>query len=518
MKMLCGIALALTSVCIAGKLHAVELLTDGGFEFGIGIPDWELEESVYDQTTMQRRDFGKFNSAEQRDFGPQSGPLALWLRAFVGGSGANPDALTNATLRQTVDITPNESYTFVGWSRFEQNYSGGRDPLDQDGPLGEVSSPTTNTFELAFLDATGAVVGTPVDLDIKSDRTAQQGIPFTNDWVMHTLQSTAPTGAVSARVTADAEQMLWNGGSAESAFYDSFSLIQDSVPGTELLENPGLDMRPEVFDPAYTITEDPGGNFAMPGPTVSTADFANRPDSGGQLGAWLRSFEGDADDRAGATIQQSVEGVAGGEYTFSLWSNFQTNFSGGAAGFITDTMMELAFLDDTGSVIGNPLMLDLKADRESQSGGSANDSMWYMHSLMGTAPAGVDMVRVTAFSLDMETHPSGGQQSAFLDDFSLDGPDPSAGLPGDYNADGIVDAIDYAIWRDNLGAADETALMGNGDGLGGVDTGDYNRWRSNFGASAGGASLATATPEPATIWIIGTLLFGFAQSNRRPRR
>ena len=24
-------------------------------------------------------------------------------------------------------------------------------------------------------------------------------------------------------------------------------------------------------------------------------------------------------------------------------------------------------------------------------------------------------------------------------------------LPGDYNADGIVDAADYTVWRDNLG-------------------------------------------------------------------
>ena len=40
----------------------------------------------------------------------------------------------------------------------------------------------------------------------------------------------------------------------------------------------------------------------------------------------------------------------------------------------------------------------------------------------------------------------------------------SVGLAGDYNGNGTVDAADYVVWRDNLGAADESALNGNGDG------------------------------------------------------
>ena len=87
------------------------------------------------------------------------------------------------------------------------------------------------------------------------------------------------------------------------------------------------------------------------------------------------------------------------------------------------------------------------------------------------------------------------------------------GLDGDYNDDGSVDAIDYALWRENLGAADETALMGNGDGMNGVDTGDYNLWRQNFGATAAGA--VAATPEPTAMFLAGLGMIGVMIRRRR---
>ncbi len=63
-------------------------------------------------------------------------------------------------------------------------------------------------------------------------------------------------------------------------------------------------------------------------------------------------------------------------------------------------------------------------------------------------------------------------------------------LPGDFNLDNIVDAADFTIWQDNLGASDESALNGNGDGFGGVDFADYGVWRNNFGETGqGGGEL-----------------------------
>lgn len=85
----------------------------------------------------------------------------------------------------------------------------------------------------------------------------------------------------------------------------------------------------------------------------------------------------------------------------------------------------------------------------------------------------------------------------------------SQGLPGDYNDDGQVDAADFAVWRDNFGAPDESALHGNGDGMNGVDDGDYTHWAAHFGASAAGTaaggndvSAATAVPEPVATGLV----------------
>lgn len=97
----------------------------------------------------------------------------------------------------------------------------------------------------------------------------------------------------------------------------------------------------------------------------------------------------------------------------------------------------------------------------------------------------------------------------------------AVGLPGDYNADHVVDAADFVVWRDNLGAANEVALNGNGDGMNGVDEGDYTRWKTNFGAAIGaGASSGVASlaevPEPATwVLLVGSTL-GLIMHRKKP--
>jgi autotransporter-associated beta strand protein len=68
----------------------------------------------------------------------------------------------------------------------------------------------------------------------------------------------------------------------------------------------------------------------------------------------------------------------------------------------------------------------------------------------------------------------------------------SAGLAGDFNGDGSVDAADYVIWRKWLGTIyDET---------------HYDQWLANFGATVGAA--ASAVPEPAawSLFLTGLLL------------
>ena len=93
-------------------------------------------------------------------------------------------------------------------------------------------------------------------------------------------------------------------------------------------------------------------------------------------------------------------------------------------------------------------------------------------------------------------------------------------LAGDYNNDGIVDAADYTVWRDSLGATG-TGLAADGDGNGAVDQGDYDIWRNNFGATFGGGSGSSSgslasVPEPATLTM--SVLLVFCVSLRRQER
>lgn len=74
---------------------------------------------------------------------------------------------------------------------------------------------------------------------------------------------------------------------------------------------------------------------------------------------------------------------------------------------------------------------------------------------------------------------------------------PTVELPGDYNDDGVVDAIDYVVWRDAR------------DG-GGPSVGTYSEWADNYGrtASTSGATI----PEPATLVL---LALGLAAARQR---
>lgn len=75
---------------------------------------------------------------------------------------------------------------------------------------------------------------------------------------------------------------------------------------------------------------------------------------------------------------------------------------------------------------------------------------------------------------------------------------------GDYNNDGVVDAADYTVWRNNLGATVPAYTGADGDGNGMVEAADYQVWKSHFGQTivmplpaslVASASLAPAESE-----------------------
>jgi hypothetical protein len=88
---------------------------------------------------------------------------------------------------------------------------------------------------------------------------------------------------------------------------------------------------------------------------------------------------------------------------------------------------------------------------------------------------------------------------------------PSAGITGDYNGNGVVDAADYVVWRN----AGPTATLPNDSSPGTVDVTDYNNWRANFGKPPGSGS-GSAVPEPTALLLAGLgLLFASARRQKR---
>ncbi|WP_197526444.1 hypothetical protein [Botrimarina colliarenosi] len=67
-------------------------------------------------------------------------------------------------------------------------------------------------------------------------------------------------------------------------------------------------------------------------------------------------------------------------------------------------------------------------------------------------------------------------------------------LPGDFNLDGVVNAADYTVWRDDTGTT--------------YSTNDYDVWVENYGATK--SLLASlAIPEPSSgALIVGTIVAG----------
>jgi hypothetical protein len=100
-------------------------------------------------------------------------------------------------------------------------------------------------------------------------------------------------------------------------------------------------------------------------------------------------------------------------------------------------------------------------------------------------------------------------------------------VAADYNHDGIVDAADYAVWRDSLGAHVTAYSGADGNGNGIVDQADYLVWKNNFGATAGGSSgsgsgasgAAGTVSEPGSFLLsaLGAAIVLFSR-NRRIRR
>jgi hypothetical protein len=83
-------------------------------------------------------------------------------------------------------------------------------------------------------------------------------------------------------------------------------------------------------------------------------------------------------------------------------------------------------------------------------------------------------------------------------------------LAGDYNLDGVVDALDYTVWRNSVGT-NGSGLPADGNGDMQITGADYTIWKDNYGQSSqapGSLVSGAAVPEPSTLALAGMYAAG----------
>ena len=88
-----------------------------------------------------------------------------------------------------------------------------------------------------------------------------------------------------------------------------------------------------------------------------------------------------------------------------------------------------------------------------------------------------------------------------------------AGVAGDYNGNGTVDAADYVLWRNGGPLQNEIATPGT------VTQEDYDSWRARFGSTSGSGAgtgvTAGQVPEPASAALVLVAMFALSGFRRR---
>lgn len=122
--------------------------------------------------------------------------------------------------------------------------------------------------------------------------------------------------------------------------------------------------------------------------------------------------------------------------------------------------------------------------------------------------------QLTASSLDeLRFGDLVGTNNGILEiDYLRFAPLPALAIAGDYNDDGLVDAADYTVWRDNLGTGHSLPNDATPES---VTLADYDVWKDHFGLTSGsGSSAVDVVPESGTGMLACVAFFLVALRNR----
>jgi hypothetical protein len=116
----------------------------------------------------------------------------------------------------------------------------------------------------------------------------------------------------------------------------------------------------------------------------------------------------------------------------------------------------------------------------------------------------IDWIELQMFNTQTDLAPDAvvpeSNTDLYIRSMAILGDDPGpAGVPGDYNDNGVVDAADYVVWRNGGPLQNEVAGVSPGT----VTAEDYAAWRARFGnvgaVPSAGSLSAAAVPEAHTF-------------------
>jgi hypothetical protein len=188
---------------------------------------------------------------------------------------------------------------------------------------------------------------------------------------------------------------------------------------------------------------------------------------------------------------ENISGVGQG-ITISAGEQVQATLSAlvrssdSIAGTNNVAQMKIEFYSEYGGTHGSATFLG-ETDKIIADGASHND-VWSEHSLTGIAPAGATEARVVLEFLQ----PNNQSGAVHIDNVLFEVSDVVS-YTGDYNHDGIVDQMDYLVWREHFGATANLNADGNGNGI--ADAADYVIWRNRFTMFGSGDGITASCPN-----------------------
>jgi hypothetical protein len=120
----------------------------------------------------------------------------------------------------------------------------------------------------------------------------------------------------------------------------------------------------------------------------------------------------------------------------------------------------------------------------------ANGGPTWTHALVGDSPAVDQGINPLSLSVDQRGSAfvrvaAGVPDIGAFERQTVGGP----ALAGDYNGNLAVDAADFVVWRNTMGAIVSPFSGADGNGDGQIDAADYGVWRANFGKTAATATV-----------------------------